>query len=348
MRFYRGQHRFYCGVDLHARTMYLCILDDAGEVVLHQRIPSGRDAFLDAIEPYRDDLVVCAECIFCWYWLADLCSELDVTFVLAHALYLKAIHGGKAKNDRIDSEKLATLLRGGSIPMAYVYPPGMRSTRDLLRRRLHFRRKRAELLSHIQNTFHQYNLPKPERQRLETPSRREGLVDAFDDLSVRTSIEADLSLCGHYDTILKELERTILQQARRHAPNTLRLLQTIPGVGKILSLTLLYEIHTIERFPSVQKFSSYARLVKSAHTSDGKRVGSGGAKIGNAHLKWAFSEAAVCFLQRNPPAHAWMNRLRSKHGRGKALSILAAKLGRATYFMLKRKQAFDPERFLAN
>jgi len=348
MRFYRGQHRFYCGVDLHARTMYLCVLDAQGSIVLHERIPSQRDAFLEAITPYRDDLVVCAECIFCWYWLADLCSELDITFVLAHALYLKAIHGGKAKNDRVDSEKLATLLRGGSIPQAYVYPPRMRATRDLLRRRLFFRRKRAELLSHIQNTFHQYNIPKPERQRLETPSRRDGLAEAFDDVAVQASIEADLFLCEHYETLIKRLERTLVRQARRHDPNTLRLLQTIPGVGKILSLTILYEVHTIGRFPSVQQFSSYARLVKSQHTSAGKRTGSGGAKIGNAHLKWAFSEAAVCFLQRNPPAHALINRLRSKHGKGKALSILAAKLGRATYFMLKKNQAFDPDRFFMN
>lgn len=262
MRFYREQHSFYCGVDLHARTMYLCILDTAGSIVLHRRIPSQRDAFIEAIEPNRDDLVVCAECIFCWYWLADLCSELDVAFVLAHALYLKAIHGGKAKHDRVDSEKLATLLRGGSIPIAYVYPPRIRSTRDLLRRRLFFRRKRAELLSHIQNTFHQYNVPRPARHQLETPSRRSALVEAFNDVSVRASIEADLFLCGHYDELLKDLEKTLLRQARRHEPNTLRLLQTIPGVGKILGLTLLYEIHTIEHFPSVQQFSSYARLVK--------------------------------------------------------------------------------------
>jgi len=132
MRFYRKEHRFYCGVDLHARTMYLCILEGSGTIVLHERIPSEREAFLEATGPYCDDLVVCAECIFCWYGLADLCSELDVAFVLAHALYLKAIHGGKAKNDRVDSEKLATLLRGGSIPMAYVDPLRMRSTRNLL------------------------------------------------------------------------------------------------------------------------------------------------------------------------------------------------------------------------
>jgi len=149
MRFYRGTHRYYCGVDLHARTMYLCLTDHQGTVLLHERIDCTPDAFFRAVEPYTDDLVVCAECIFCWYWLADLCAEHGITFILAHALYLKAIHGAKTKNDRIDSEKLVVLLRGGVIPQAYVYPPGICATRDLLRRRLFFTRKRSELLSHV-------------------------------------------------------------------------------------------------------------------------------------------------------------------------------------------------------
>lgn len=161
MRFYRGNHRYYCGVDLHARTMYLCLMDDQGTILLHERIDCTPEAFLQAIEPYTDDLVVCAECIFCWYWLADLCTTHGITFILAHALYLKAIHGAKTKNDRIDSETLVVLLRGGSIPYAYVYPPEMRATHDLLRRRLFFTRKRGELLSHVRNTFHQHNLPAP-------------------------------------------------------------------------------------------------------------------------------------------------------------------------------------------
>jgi predicted NBD/HSP70 family sugar kinase len=75
VRFYRGQHRYYCGIDLHARTMYLCLLDGDGKVLLHRRIPCRPEAFLEAVEPYREDLVVCVECIFCWYWLADLCIE---------------------------------------------------------------------------------------------------------------------------------------------------------------------------------------------------------------------------------------------------------------------------------
>jgi transposase len=92
------------------------------------------------------------ECIFTWYWLADLCAEQDIPFVLRHALYMKAIHGGKAKNDKIDSQKFAALLRGGMLPKAYVYPADMHATRDLLRRRMHLMHKRSELLSHGQNT----------------------------------------------------------------------------------------------------------------------------------------------------------------------------------------------------
>jgi len=147
MRFYTRQHKHYCGIDLHARSMYVCIIDAGGELLLHRNMPTTPEAFLKAVAPYREDLVVAVECIFTWYWLADLCEAEGIAFVLGHALYMKAIHGGKAKNDRIDSEKIAGLLRGGMIPVAFAYPSGMRATRDLLRRRLHFKRKRGELLA---------------------------------------------------------------------------------------------------------------------------------------------------------------------------------------------------------
>src|SRR5437016_5959662 len=74
MRFYNQQHRFYCGVDLHARFMYLCVLDQAGGTVLHQNFPADADAFRQAIAPYRDGLVVGCECMFAWYWLSHLCA----------------------------------------------------------------------------------------------------------------------------------------------------------------------------------------------------------------------------------------------------------------------------------
>jgi transposase len=346
MRFYTGQHQYYCGIDLHARTMYVCVLEhESGKVVVHRNLRCNPDTFLRTIEPFRDDLVVGIECIFCWYWLADLCTREDIPFVLGHALYMKAIHGGKAKNDKIDSHKIAVLLRAGAIPIAYVYPRGMRATRDLMRRRLFFVRKRSELFTHIRITFHQLNLPAPTGQLL-YPGNRTGLLEAIREPMVRASVEADLILATQLDEVIASLKRAVLRQARIEDPGTLELLQTIPGVGPILALTLLYELHDIERFARVQDFLSYARLVKSQKASAGKVLGTSGNKIGNAHLKWAFSEAAVCFLQKNPRGQRLLKRIRSKHGKGKALGILAARLGRASYYMLKRSAAFDMDRFM--
>src|SRR5262249_6506604 len=247
-----------------------------------------------AVAPYREDLVVCVECIFTWYWLADLCAREGIPFVLGHALYMKAIHGGKAKNDKIDSQKIAVLLRGGMLPQAYVYPAAMRATRDLLRRRMHLMRKRAELLAHVQNTNSQYNLPGIGKN-IAYKANRAGIAERFPDPAVQKSIEVDLALIGHYDPLLTDLELHIVKTTKQHDAQTLYLLQSVPGIGKILSLVLLYEIHDIQRFPRVQDFVSYCRLVKCAKESAGKRYGTSGAKIGNAYLKWAFSEAAVLF-----------------------------------------------------
>ena len=205
MRFYPRQHRHYCGIDLHVKTMYVCILDGAGQVLVHRNVPSTPGALLEVVAPYRADLVVAAECMFTWYWLADVCAAEGIAFVLGHALAMKAIHGGKAKNDKIDSHKIASLVRGGLLPQAYVYPAGMRSTRDLIRRRLHLVRKRGQLLAHIQNTRAQYNLPAFAR-RLAYPANRTGVSAPFADPSVRKSIDVDLALIDQYDTLIVDLD----------------------------------------------------------------------------------------------------------------------------------------------
>ena len=345
MRFYTKQHQFYCGIDLHARTMYVCILDHHGEILLHRNMPARPETLLKAIAPYRDDIVVAVECIFTWYWLADLCAREGIPFVLGHALSMKAIHGGKAKNDKIDSQKIAVLLRGGMLPQAYVYPAEMRATRDLLRRRMHLMRKRAELLAHIQNTNSQYNLPEIGK-KLAYKGNRDGVAERFLDPAVQKSVEVDLALIDHYDRLLRDVELTLVQTAKPHNAQALYRLQSVPGIGKILSLVLLYEIHDITRFPRVQDFVSYCRLVKCAKESAGKRYGTSGKKIGNAYLKWAFSEAAVLFLRNNLQGQKFLARLEKKHGQGKALTILAHKLARAVYYMLTRDTVFEMDRFL--
>jgi len=325
--------------------MYVCILDQAGETLLHRHMQATPEALLKAIAPYREQIVMAAECRFTWYWLADLCAEPGIPFVLGHALYRKAIHGGKAKNDKIDAHKIAVLLRGGMLPQASGYPAEMRATRDLLRRRMHLARTRGELLAHVQHTNSQYNLPAI-GQKIAYKTNRDGVAKRFADPAVQKSIDVDLALIGSYDERLRDVELTLVNTAKHHDANTLYLLQTVPGIGKIRSLVLLYEIHQIDRFPRVQDVASYGRLVKCAKESAGKRSGTSGTKIGNAHLKWAFSEAAVLCLRDHPAGQKFLARLEQKHRQGKALTILAHKLARAVYDMLKHKTAFDMHTFL--
>ena len=346
MRFYNRQHRHYCGIDLHVKTMYVCILDATGQVLVHRNVPSTPEALLEVVAPYREDLVVAAECMFTWYWLADVCAAEGIAFVLGHALAMKAVHGGKAKNDKIDSYKIAVLLRGGMLPQAYVYPAAMRATRDLLRRRLHLVRKRGQLLTHIQNTRAQYNLP-AFAKRLAYPGNRDGVVEHFPDPSVRKSIEVDVALIDQYDALINDLELTIVREAKRHDADAFHRLRSVPGIGKVLALTILYEIHDITRFGRVQEFASYARLVKGQKQSAGKTFGTSGAKMGNVHLKWAFSEAAVLFLRHTKDGKKLLAGIEKKHGKGKALSILAHKIGRAVFYMLSRRTVFSPEKFRA-
>lgn len=344
MHFYTRQHQYYCGIDLHARSMYVCIVDQGGEVLVHRNLPTDRQQLIEVISPYRQDIVVGVECIFTWYWIADVCAQQAIPFVLGHALYMKAIHGGKTKNDKIDSQKIAALLRGGMLPLAYAYPQAMRSTRDLLRRRMYLMHHQSELLAHIQNTNSQYNLAAFEK-RINYRGNRVELAEHFQEPMVRKSIEADIEVLDTLHQVLLKVEQAVLEQAREHDPVALQLIRTAPGIGKVLSLVILYEIQDIHRFSTVGRFISYARLVKPARESSGKKSGSRNSKIGNVHLKWAFSEAAVLFLRNNEPAQRYHHKLVARYGKAKAMSIIAQKLGRTLYFMLKHKEAFDPVRF---
>ncbi len=171
-----------------------------------------------------------------------------------------------------------------------------------------------------------------------------GVADRFTDPSVQKSIDLDITLIEHYDKLLNHLEHELSLIAKVHDADSYFRLRSFPGIGRILGLVILYEIHDINRFPSVQDFVSYCRLVKSAKESAGKIIGSSGKKIGNAHLKWAFSEAAVLFLRRNPEAVKYPESFRDK---AKSLTILAHKLARAVYNIFKKKEVFNPTIFFA-
>jgi transposase len=201
------------------------------------------------------------------------------------------------------------------------------------------------LLAHIQNTNSQYNLPEIGKQ-IAYKATRDGVAERFPDPAVQKSIAVDLALLGHYDQLLRGVELSILKTAKQPNAQTLSLLRTVPGIGEILSLVLLYEMHDSARFPRVPDFLSSCRLVKCTKASAGKRDGTSGMTIGNAHLQWACSEAAVLFLRANPAGQKDLTTLEKKHGSGKALPLLGQKLGRTVYDLLQRQTAFDMGKFL--
>ena len=239
MNFYNNTHPYYCGIDLHARILYVCILDQEGNTCVHKEISADPAKLHKILEPYIGNIVVGAECMHCWYWVSDFCEDLGVDFILGHALYMKAIHGGKAKNDRIDSFKIANLIRGGNFPLAYVYPKKMRATRDLLRRRMKIVQHGADLKAHVVNTTSQYNLP-PNKVNLKNKVAREQLRSTFPERSVQKNIDLDMVILDCYADQLSKVEWYIQQQAKQHKPNHLHLLKSVWGIGPILALTIIY------------------------------------------------------------------------------------------------------------
>jgi transposase len=337
--------RFYAGIDLHARSLFLCVLDRDGQERLARNLPAAPAPFLRAVQPFREGLVVGCECMHCWYWLADACREADIDFALGHAWGMRAVHGQKTKCDRHDAQAIARLLRGGNFPLAYAYPKERRGLRDLLRARLRLVRQRAELYGHVHTARRQANLP-PVSSDVKYKSKRAAITADIADPFVRRRVETHLGLLEPLDTTIRRLEAEIETAAREHYATELAVLQTTPGVGLVLSLTVLLEIDTVGRFDSRQQFCSYARLCGAVQESDGKRAGVGNRKAGNAWLKWAFSEAAVLSAQKDERIGGLLQRLSSRLGKAKALSALAHKLGRAFYHMLRTREVFDVNRFV--
>jgi len=208
----------------------------------------------------------------------------------------------------------------------------MRATRDLLRRRMPLMRQRAARLAHVQHTNRQSNWPEIGK-KIASKANRTGGAERLPAPAVPKSIAVDLALIDDDDRLLSDRELSSVKTARQHEAHTLSRRQTVPGMGQMFSLVLLYAIHAIQRCPRGQDFVSYCRLVQCATEAAGKRYGTAGKKRGNASLQWALSAAAVLLLRHHAQGQQCWARLENKHGKGQALTVLAHQLARAVYSM---------------
>ena len=332
----------YCGIDLHSRDCWLAILDDRLKVVREAKVGNDLEAIVEILEPYREDLEgIAVESTFNWYWLVDGLEEAGYQMHLVNTWAVKQWEGLKYSDDRHDARWLAHLLTLGILPEGYIYPKQERSVRDLLRRRAFLVRKRTSFLLAMRGAFEcRTGLRTTSREVKQWTVEEVGsyLEDPVEALGITCLLEPMKTLDGQIRIIEKEaLTRARLRD--EFAP-----LQTVWGIGKILALTMMYEVGEIARFKKVGNFASYCRLVKSARFSAGKRKGSGNARNGNPYLSWAFSEAAHFAVRYHPEAKKYFQRKRSKTNGIIAIRALAHKLARASYYVMKDQVDFDSER----
>ena len=316
---------FYTGIDQHKRDSFLATYDAEGTLVKQGRVRKTRAALSQYFAAFAGPHRAVVESTGGWYWLADVLAALHVDLRLAHATRLKAISAATVKTDRIDADTLATLLRADLIPEAHMIARDRRGPRDLLRARLRLVTKRASCRNNIARLFEQANVP------------HRTLLDALPRLQV-TCYEDQIALLT---TQIHTLEQT-LHPLLLPSPDVQHLLW-IPGIGKGNACTLVTEIDGIARFPSVNRFLSYCRLVPGANNSAGRLRHRSGHKAGNRYLKLAVSHAAVRAVQYFPVVRGWYQRQLRRKPKRIAQTLVAVELARIVYHVLQRGEPYHQQ-----
>lgn len=313
---------YYTGIDLHKFTSYLTTVDSSGIIIKQENLKNVAHNFIQYFSSIPGEHKATVESTMTWYWLNDLLTSLNISLVLAHAKYVKAIAYAKVKTDKVDSHTLAQLLRMDYIPAAHKISAENRLLRDALRARLKIVQRHTSVTNSMQLLLAKYNY--------DSPTQLTGIPEfQYEQLS---EVERLLN-CQMLD-LEKQLYPFLI-------PNDdIQRLLWIPGIGKMNAFTILLEVDDINRFPDVKNFFSYCRLTPSARNSAGKSK-QRSSKDGNKYLKMAFSDAAIHAVQYYPVIRKYHSSLLRKKNKQVAKSIIAKEIAEIVYHVLKNKSNFN-------
>lgn len=332
----------YSGIDLHSNNMWVAVLDGPSKVVKERRLPNDLGALSSFLEPFRCELAgIVVESTFNWYWLVDGLMSSGYRVHLANTSAIKQYEGKKYADDQHDARWLAEMLALGILPEGYIYPREERPVRDLLRRRAFLVNKRTSMILSMRSTFECCTGIRARPRELDKFT--------FEELSVLTADEDTafgMSCLAEPIRVLSEqirmIEKRVLPKARLR--DEFKPLLSVWGIGKIIALTVMYEVGDIRRFNKVGNYASYCRCVKSERRTNQKSKGRGNSKNGNAYLSWAYSEASNYAQQYHEPARKFFERKRSRRNWIVANRALAHKLARASYYVMRDQVEFDPNK----
>ena len=283
--------KVYVGIDLHSNNSVIGIVDEQGRKLNHCRVDNDLGLIGRVLES-QGALVqgVVVESTFNWYWLGDGLMAMGYPCHLANPAGIQQYKGLKYSSDKDDAYWLAQMLQMGILPEGYIYPKEERPVRDLLRTRSKLISHQVSLTLSLQNLIARESGARVEGYRLKAV--RTDHAEPYLLGSEETALSGR-SFKGSIDYLvrqIKTIEKTL--EAKVSLCTPFEVLLSIPGVGKILAMTIMLETGSIERFPHVGDYVSYCRKVSSMWLSNNKMKGRGNEKNGNRYLSWAFAEAA--------------------------------------------------------
>lgn len=333
---------YLVGIDLHSNNNYIGILDVDGRRIFQKRLSNDLPLILLALNPFKDWIKgIVVESTFNWYWLVDGLMEAGYKVHLANPCAIQQYKGLKFSDDKSDALWLAEMLRLNILPEGYIYPREERSIRDLLRKRMILVRHRTSLMLSLKGMISNVagtTISRTEAQALSD----EEIEDFFSDPHDVMSGQSFNGLIKELSVEIKALEKAALDKVR--LKREYKKLLDVPGIGKVLGLTIMLETGDAKRFNGVGDYSSYCRCVPSKRISNEKKKGSGNKKNGNRYLAWAFIEAAHYMQRYCPKARKWFQGKAAKSGAIVATKALGNKIARACYFVMRDRKPFNPER----
>jgi transposase len=335
--------KLYTGFDLHSNNSYLGIIDENGRRVFKRKLRNDPELIVRELNPFKSEIEgIVVESTFNWYWMVDLLSDKGYQVHLANPTKIQQYSGLKYSDDKHDAFWLAEMLRLDILPEGYIYPKKERPIRDLLRKRGHLVRLRTSLIVSLQNIISRNGSGKLKAHDIKilTMDRVTPLLQENKDLALARKVSKEA--IDFMTRQIKAIEASIEGKMKLSRPYD-RLL-SIPGIGKILALTIMLETGPIGRFPKVGNYTSYCRKVPSGRFSNDKKKGTGNRKNGNKYLAWAFSEASDRARLYDPKARKYFNRKRQKTNAPVAHNALAHKLARAAYYIIRDKVVFMPDK----
>jgi len=331
---------FYLGIDLHLKRTFMVLMNANGEVIDRQRV-SNDDIPRYLQEQVPKETYAVLEATRNWPFMYDLLHEHVQQVDLVHAKAVRTIANAAVKTDQIDASTLAHLARLNYIPKAYAAPKETRDLRQLLRHREWMVNQRSKAKNRIHAVLAGYNLVSPVTDLFGVAGRK--YLDEVMEKELRPAARMvvcdHLAIIDHLNERIRCLEKGItLNEAQTQV---MKLLMSMPGVGKLIAQTILAEIGDIERFNSPKALCSWAGLTPKVHSSDAVVQHGHITKEGSRYLRTAMVRAATVACRVSPKWYMVHEHLASHCGGRAARVAVARRLLTVIYFMWKRDQPYQ-------